>query len=280
MSINLQNVSYTYQAGTPFEGRALFNINLDILDGSYTAFIGHTGSGKSTIMQLLNGLHVPTTGIVSVDKQDITNYSKNKEIKSIRKHVGLVFQFPESQLFEETVLKDVAFGPQNFGVSPEEAEALAREKLALVGISENLFEKNPFELSGGQMRRVAIAGILAMQPKVLVLDEPTAGLDPKGRKELMTIFKKLHQSGMTIVLVTHLMDDVANYADFVYVLDKGKIILSGKPKTIFQQVSLLEKKQLGVPKVTKLAQRLVDRGIPISSLPITLEELKEVLKHG
>ncbi|HEQ4217472.1 TPA: ATP-binding cassette domain-containing protein, partial [Streptococcus pyogenes] len=205
---------------------------------------------------------------------------KNKEIKSIRKHVGLVFQFPESQLFEETVLKDVAFGPQNFGVSPEEAEALAREKLALVGISENLFEKNPFELSGGQMRRVAIAGILAMQPKVLVLDEPTAGLDPKGRKELMTIFKKLHQSGMTIVLVTHLMDDVANYADFVYVLDKGKIILSGKPKTIFQQVSLLEKKQLGVPKVTKLAQRLVDRGIPISSLPITLEELREVLKHG
>ncbi|MFB0653246.1 ATP-binding cassette domain-containing protein, partial [Streptococcus pyogenes] len=198
----------------------------------------------------------------------------------IRKHVGLVFQFPESQLFEETVLKDVAFGPQNFGVSPEEAEALAREKLALVGISENLFEKNPFELSGGQMRRVAIAGILAMQPKVLVLDEPTAGLDPKGRKELMTIFKKLHQSGMTIVLVTHLMDDVANYADFVYVLDKGKIILSGKPKTIFQQVSLLEKKQLGVPKVTKLAQRLVDRGIPISSLPITLEELREVLKHG
>ncbi|HHJ7378451.1 TPA: ATP-binding cassette domain-containing protein, partial [Streptococcus pyogenes] len=196
------------------------------------------------------------------------------------KHVGLVFQFPESQLFEETVLKDVAFGPQNFGVSPEEAEALAREKLALVGISENLFEKNPFELSGGQMRRVAIAGILAMQPKVLVLDEPTAGLDPKGRKELMTIFKKLHQSGMTIVLVTHLMDDVANYADFVYVLDKGKIILSGKPKTIFQQVSLLEKKQLGVPKVTKLAQRLVDRGIPISSLPITLEELREVLKHG
>ncbi|HEQ8841924.1 TPA: energy-coupling factor transporter ATPase [Streptococcus pyogenes] len=280
MSINLQNVSYTYQVGTPFEGRALFSINLDILDGSYTAFIGHTGSGKSTIMQLLNGLHVPTTGIVSVDKKDITNHSKNKEIKSIRKHVGLVFQFPESQLFEETVLKDVAFGPQNFGVSPEEAEALAREKLALVGISENLFEKNPFELSGGQMRRVAIAGILAMQPKVLVLDEPTAGLDPKGRKELMTIFKKLHQSGMTIVLVTHLMDDVANYADFVYVLDKGKIILSGKPKTIFQQVSLLEKKQLGVPKVTKLAQRLVDRGIPISSLPITLEELREVLKHG
>lgn len=274
MSINFQNVSYTYQAGTPFEGRALFDIDLTILDGSYTAFIGHTGSGKSTIMQLLNGLHTPTKGIVRVGKQEITNQSKNKDIKSVRKHVGLVFQFPESQLFEETVLKDVAFGPQNFGVSQEEAEALAREKLALVGISENLFDKNPFELSGGQMRRVAIAGILAMQPDVLVLDEPTAGLDPKGRKELMTLFKKLHQLGMTIVLVTHLMDDVANYADFVYVLEEGKIILSGEPKPVFQRVHFLEEKQLGVPKVTKFAQGLVDRGMALSSLPITLEELR------
>ena len=246
MSINFQNVSYTYQVGTPFEGRALFDIDLDILDNSYTAFIGHTGSGKSTIMQLLNGLHIPTQGTVRVGKQEITNQSKNKEIKSVRKHVGLVFQFPESQLFEETVLKDVAFGPQNFGVSQEKAEALAREKLALVGISENIFEKNPFELSGGQMRRVAIAGILAMQPNVLVLDEPTAGLDPKGRKELMTLFKKLHQLGMTIVLVTHLMDDVANYADFVYVLEEGKIILSGRPKSVFQRVHFLEEKQLSL----------------------------------
>ncbi|WP_165626073.1 energy-coupling factor transporter ATPase [Streptococcus equi] len=280
MSIHFQNVSYTYQAGTPFEGRALFDVNLDIVDGSYTAFIGHTGSGKSTIMQLLNGLHLPTTGKVTVAGKEITSQSKNKDIKPIRKQVGLVFQFPESQLFEETVLKDVAFGPQNFGVSQKEAEALAREKLTLVGISEELFGKNPFELSGGQMRRVAIAGILAMQPDILVLDEPTAGLDPKGRKELMSLFKSLHQSGMTIVLVTHLMDDVANYADFVYVLEAGKIILSGQPKAIFQHIDLLKEKQLGVPKVTAFAQRLVKQGFDFPYLPITLEELREVLKHG
>ncbi|HEL0699185.1 TPA: energy-coupling factor transporter ATPase [Streptococcus equi subsp. zooepidemicus] len=280
MSIHFQNVSYTYQSGTPFEGRALFDVNLDIVDGSYTAFIGHTGSGKSTIMQLLNGLHLPTTGKVTVAGKEITSQSKNKDIKPIRKQVGLVFQFPESQLFEETVLKDVAFGPQNFGVSQKEAEALAREKLTLVGISEDLFGKNPFELSGGQMRRVAIAGILAMQPDILVLDEPTAGLDPKGRKELMSLFKSLHQSGMTIVLVTHLMDDVANYADFVYVLEAGKIILSGQPKAIFQHIDLLKEKQLGVPKVTAFAQRLVKQGFDFPYLPITLEELREVLKHG
>ncbi|HEL1201287.1 TPA: energy-coupling factor transporter ATPase [Streptococcus equi subsp. zooepidemicus] len=280
MSIHFQNVSYTYQAGTPFEGRALFDVNLDIVDGSYTAFIGHTGSGKSTIMQLLNGLHLPTTGRVTVAGKEITSQSKNKDIKPIRKQVGLVFQFPESQLFEETVLKDVAFGPQNFGVSQKEAEVLAREKLTLVGISEELFGKNPFELSGGQMRRVAIAGILAMQPDILVLDEPTAGLDPKGRKELMSLFKSLHQSGMTIVLVTHLMDDVADYADFVYVLEAGKIILSGQPKAIFQHIDLLKEKQLGVPKVTAFAQRLAKQGFDLPYLPITLEELREVLKHG
>lgn len=280
MAINFQNVSYTYQEGTPFEGRALFDVNLEITDGSYTAFIGHTGSGKSTIMQLLNGLLVPSRGTVIVDGQEITHQSKNKDIKMVRKHVGLVFQFPESQLFEETVLKDVAFGPQNFGVSKEEAEQLAREKLTMVGISEELFEKNPFELSGGQMRQVAIAGILAMEPKVLVLDEPTAGLDPKGRRELMSLFKKLHHSGMTIVLVTHLMDDVANFADFVYILESGKIITSGLPKNIFQDVKLLEEKQLGVPKVTKFAQNLVEKGLDLPYLPITLNELREVINHG
>ena len=280
MAINFQNVSYTYQEGTPFEGRALFDVNLEITDGSYIAFIGHTGSGKSTIMQLLNGLLVPSRGTVIVDGQEITHQSKNKDIKMVRKHVGLVFQFPESQLFEETVLKDVAFGPQNFGVSKEEAEQLAREKLTMVGISEELFEKNPFELSGGQMRRVAIAGILAMEPKVLVLDEPTAGLDPKGRRELMSLFKKLHHSGMTIVLVTHLMDDVANFADFVYILESGKIITSGLPKNIFQDVKLLEEKQLGVPKVTKFAQNLVEKGLDLPYLPITLNELREVINHG
>ena len=280
MGITLESVNYTYQVGTPFEGRALFDINLSIKEGSYTAFIGHTGSGKSTIMQLLNGLNVPTEGAVIVDDIKITADSKNKDIKPVRKKVGLVFQFPESQLFEETVLKDVAFGPQNFGVSIEEAEQLAREKLAMVGISEEFFEKNPFELSGGQMRRVAIAGILAMEPEVLVLDEPTAGLDPKGRRELMDLFKKLHQNGMTIVLVTHLMDDVANYADYVNVLESGKLVRSGYPKEVFQDGDFLESKQLGVPKITKFAQQLVKRGLQLESLPITIEEFAEVVKHG
>ena len=280
MGITLESVNYTYQAGTPFEGRALFDINLSIKEGSYTAFIGHTGSGKSTIMQLLNGLNVPTEGAVIVDDIKITADSKNKDIKPVRKKVGLVFQFPESQLFEETVLKDVAFGPQNFGVSIEEAEQLAREKLAMVGTSEEFFEKNPFELSGGQMRRVAIAGILAMEPEVLVLDEPTAGLDPKGRRELMSLFKELNQNGMTIVLVTHLMDDVANYADYVNVLESGKLVRSGYPKEVFQDVDFLESKQLGVPKITKFAQQLVKRGLQLESLPITIEEFAEVVKHG
>lgn len=280
MGINLQEVSYTYQAGTPFEGRALFNVSLEIKDGSFTAFIGHTGSGKSTIMQLLNGLNTPTEGTVLVDDVAIRSDSKNKDIKNIRKKVGLVFQFPESQLFDETVLKDVAFGPQNFGISKEEAEKLAREKLAMVGISEELFEKNPFELSGGQMRRVAIAGILAMEPSILVLDEPTAGLDPKGRRELMTLFKELHQEGMTIVLVTHLMDDVSNYADWVYVLEKGRIVLSGSPKSVFQEIEFLESKQLGVPKITQFAAHLRERGITFDALPITLEEFVEAIKNG
>ena len=280
MGITLENVDYTYQAGTPFEGRALFNINLSITEGSYTAFIGHTGSGKSTIMQLLNGLNVPTKGCVLVDDVKITADSKNKEIESVRKKVGLVSQFPESQLFEETVLKDVAFGPQNFGVSKEEAEDIARDKLAMVGIGQEFFDKNPFELSGGQMRRVAIAGILAMEPDILVLDEPTAGLDPKGRRELMTLFKTLHQNGMTIVLVTHLMDDVANYADHVNILEGGHLVRSGHPKTIFQDVAFMKSKQLGVPKITQFAQDLVDRGLKLENLPITIEEFVEVITHG
>ena len=277
MGIILDNVSYTYQEGTPFASAALSDVSLTIEDGSYTAIIGHTGSGKSTILQLLNGLLVPTKGSVRVFDTLITSTSVNKQIRQIRKQVGLVFQFAENQIFEETVLKDVAFGPQNFGVSVEEAEAIAREKLALVGIDESLFERSPFELSGGQMRRVAIAGILAMEPRILVLDEPTAGLDPIGRKELMTLFKKLHQDGITIVLVTHLMDDVAEFADQVYVMEKGKLVKGGKPSLVFQNVEFMEKIQLGVPKITRFAQRLVDRGISFEQLPITIEEFKEFI---
>lgn len=277
MGIILDNVSYTYQEGTPFASAALSDVSLTIEDGSYTAIIGHTGSGKSTILQLLNGLLVPTEGSVRVFDTLITSTSVNKQIRQIRKQVGLVFQFAENQIFEETVLKDVAFGPQNFGVSAEEAEAIAREKLDLVGIDESLFERSPFELSGGQMRRVAIAGILAMEPSILVLDEPTAGLDPIGRKELMNLFKKLHQDGITIVLVTHLMDDVAEFADQVYVMEKGKLVKGGKPSLIFQQVEFMEKIQLGVPKITRFAQRLANRGVSFKQLPITIEEFKEFI---
>ena len=277
MGIALENVSFTYQEGTPLASTALSDVSLTIEDGSYTALIGHTGSGKSTILQLLNGLLVPSQGSVRVFDTLITSTSKNKDIRQIRKQVGLVFQFAENQIFEETVLKDVAFGPQNFGVSEEDAEKIAREKLALVGIDESLFNRSPFELSGGQMRRVAIAGILAMEPAILVLDEPTAGLDPLGRKELMNLFKKLHQSGMTIVLVTHLMDDVAEYANQVYVMEKGRLVKGGKPSDIFQDVVFMEEVQLGVPKITAFCKRLADRGVSFKRLPIKIEEFKESL---
>ena len=277
MGIALENVSFTYQEGTPLASTALSDVSLTIEDGSYTALIGHTGSGKSTILQLLNGLLVPSQGSVRVFDTLITSTSKNKDIRQIRKQVGLVFQFAENQIFEETVLKDVAFGPQNFGVSEEDAEQIAREKLALVGINESLFNRSPFELSGGQMRRVAIAGILAMEPAILVLDEPTAGLDPLGRKELMNLFRKLHQSGMTIVLVTHLMDDVAEYANQVYVMEKGRLVKGGKPSDIFQDVVFMEEVQLGVPKITAFCKRLADRGVSFKRLPIKIEEFKESL---
>ena len=277
MGIALENVSFTYQEGTPLASTALSDVSLTIEDGSYTALIGHTGSGKSTILQLLNGLLVPSQGSVRVFDTLITSTSKNKDIRQIRKQVGLVFQFAENQIFEETVLKDVAFGPQNFGVSEEDAEQIAREKLALVGIDESLFNRSPFELSGGQMRRVAIAGILAMEPAILVLDEPTAGLDPLGRKELMNLFNKLHQSGMTIVLVTHLMDDVAEYANQVYVMEKGCLVKFGKPSDVFQDVVFMEEVQLGVPRITAFCKRLADRGVSFKRLPIKIEEFKESL---
>ena len=277
MGIALENVSFTYQEGTPLASTALSDVSLTIEDGSYTALIGHTGSGKSTILQLLNGLLVPSQGSVRVFDTLITSTSKNKDIRQIRKQVGLVFQFAENQIFEETVLKDVAFGPQNFGVSEEDAEQIAREKLALVGIDESLFNRSPFELSGGQMRRVAIAGILAMEPAILVLDEPTAGLDPLGRKELMNLFNKLHQSGMTIVLVTHLMDDVAEYANQVYVMEKGCLVKFGKPSDVFQDVIFMDEVQLGVPKITAFCKRLADRGVSFKRLPIKIEEFKESL---
>lgn len=278
--IKFDKVNFTYQPNTPFASRALFDINLEVAEGSYTALIGHTGSGKSTLLQHLNGLLQPTEGKVNIDDIVILASSKQKEIKPARKKVGVVFQFPESQLFEETVLKDVAFGPQNFGVSQEEALKIAREKLELVGLAEKNFEKSPFELSGGQMRRVAIAGILAMEPKVLVLDEPTAGLDPKARIEMMELFSHLHQEGQTVVLVTHNMDDVAEYADKVYLLEKGRVISSGSPQDVFQNVEFLMQHELGVPKTTEFAVKLEQRGVVFDRLPIKRQELIQMLKEA
>lgn len=279
MGISLKNVYYTYQEGSPFEGQALSDISLEIKDRSYTAIVGHTGSGKSTLLQLLNGLLCPTQGEIQFDDFVLDRESDQKKMKHLRKKVGLVFQFPESQLFAETVLADVAFGPQNFGVSRERAEEIAKDKLAVVGLNDAIYNKSPFELSGGQMRRVAIAGILAIEPEILVLDEPTAGLDPAGRKELMALFETLHKNGMTIVLVTHTMDDVANFADTVYVLKGGNLVLEGSPSSVFQEVEYLQKIQLGVPKITNFALQLQQKGLKFERLPIKIKELKEMLLH-
>ena len=279
MDIRFEKVNFTYQPNSPFEQKVLFDIDLDIKEGSYTALVGHTGSGKSTILQHLNALLKPTEGIVNIGDRAITPETDNKNLKPIRKKVGIVFQFPEAQLFEETIARDIAFGPKNFGVSEEEALALAKEKLALVGLDESYLERSPFDLSGGQMRRVAIAGVLAMEPEVLVLDEPTAGLDPQGRKEMMEMFNRLHkEKNMTIVLVTHLMDDVANFADFVYVLEKGRVVKSGTPEAVFQDVPWLHEKQLGVPTAADFAQLLVEKGLTFEEgLPLTADALAQAI---
>jgi len=251
---------------------------MTIKDGSYTAIVGHTGSGKSTLLQHLNALLKPTQGTVKIGERIITPESNNKNLKQIRKKVGIVFQFPEAQLFEETVAKDIMFGPKNFGVPDEQARQLAEEYLELVGLPADILEKSPFDLSGGQMRRVAIAGVLAMEPDVLVLDEPTAGLDPQGRKEMMAMFEALHkQKKMTIVLVTHLMDDVADFADYVYVLEKGQLVKEGTPRDVFQDFSWLEEKQLGVPTATRFAQKLMAKGVSFKMLPLTAKELADMI---
>ncbi|MEO1783333.1 MULTISPECIES: energy-coupling factor ABC transporter ATP-binding protein [Enterococcus] len=278
MDIRFEKVDFTYQPGTPFETRALFDIDLEVKAGSYTALVGHTGSGKSTLLQHLNALLKPTSGVVTIGDRRITPETDNKNLKPIRKKVGIVFQFPEAQLFEETVAKDIAFGPKNFGVSEEEARKLAAEYLALVGLDETYMERSPFDLSGGQMRRVAIAGVLAMEPEVLVLDEPTAGLDPQGRKEMMEMFQRLHdEKGLTIVLVTHLMDDVADFADYVYVLEKGHIAKCGTPQEVFADVGWVEEKQIGVPTATAFAEKLVAKGFQFDHLPLTAEDLADQL---
>lgn len=277
MDITFEKVGYTYQKGTPFESRALYDIDFNIKDGSYTALVGHTGSGKSTILRHLNALNKPTEGKVTIGDREIISSTDNKNLKGIRKKVGIVFQFPESQLFEETIAKDIAFGPKNFGATDEQGIAIAKRMLPLVGLDETYMERSPFDLSGGQMRRVAIAGVLAMEPEVLVLDEPTAGLDPQGRKEMMEMFNQLHEEQqITIVLVTHLMEDVAEYADHIVILEQGTVVKEGAPEIIFQDEPWLESKQLDVPAAVSFATRLEKKtGIHLGDLPLTTDILAD-----
>ena len=278
MDIRFKQVGFAYQAGTPFEMRALHDVSFSIEDGSYVAIIGHTGSGKSTILQHLNALLKPTEGLVELGDKTIDSTTGNKDLKPLRKKVGIVFQFPEAQLFEETVEKDIAFGPKNFGVSEEEALKIAAEVVKTVGLPEEVLKKSPFDLSGGQMRRVAIAGVLAMKPEVLVLDEPTAGLDPKGRLEMMEMFYKLNKGqNMTIVLVTHQMNDVSDYADHVIVIEAGNVVKEGSPKEVFSDASWLLEKQLGVPTTLAFVEKLKEKGWSTDKMPLTLDELANAI---
>ena len=278
MDIRFKQVGFAYQAGTPFEMRALHDVSFSVKDGSYVAIIGHTGSGKSTILQHLNALLKPTEGIVELGDKTIDSTTGNKDLKPLRKKVGIVFQFPEAQLFEETVEKDIAFGPKNFGVSEEEALNIAAEVIQTVGLPADVLKKSPFDLSGGQMRRVAIAGVLAMKPEVLVLDEPTAGLDPKGRLEMMEMFYKLNkEQNMTIVLVTHQMNDVSDYADHVVVIESGKVVKEGSPKEVFADASWLLEKQLGVPITLAFVEKLKEKGWTTDKMPLTLDELADAI---
>ena len=278
MDIRFKQVGFAYQAGTPFEMIALHDVTFSVKDGSYVAIIGHTGSGKSTILQHLNALLKPTEGIVELGDKIIDSTTGNKDLKPLRKKVGIVFQFPEAQLFEETVEKDIAFGPKNFGVSEEEALNIAAEVVKTVGLPEEVLKKSPFDLSGGQMRRVAIAGVLAMKPEVLVLDEPTAGLDPKGRLEMMEMFYKLNkEQNMTIVLVTHQMNDVSDYADHVIVIESGNVVKEGSPKEVFSDASWLLEKQLGVPTTLAFVEKLKEKGWSTDKMPLTLDELADAI---
>ena len=276
MAIEFKHVSYTYQVGTPFEQQALDDISVKIADGSFTALVGHTGSGKSTFIQHLNGLLKPTAGEIHINDQLITPQTKNKELDDLRHQVGILFQFSENQLFEETVLKDIAFAPKNFGKSESEAEDLARAKAKLVGLDDQLLERSPFELSGGQMRRVALAGILAMEPQILVLDEPLIGLDPIGKRETMQIFKQLHESEkMTILIVTHNMDDVADYADQVIALERGKLIAAQSKQEFFSDPQWLYQHHLGLPRAAEFAARLMQKGMQWDALPLNVDELAQ-----
>ncbi|ADU28443.1 energy-coupling factor transporter ATPase [Evansella cellulosilytica] len=258
MQIKTEALNYTYKKNTPFEKKAIRDINVTIPANSFNVMIGKTGSGKSTLLQLLNGMLVPTSGNVVIGEYTINSKIKKKSLHPIRKVVGTVFQNPENQLFSDTVLQDVMYGPLNFGFTKRQSEAQAREAMELVGIAESLFSRSPFQLSGGQMRRVAIAGVLACQPKVLFLDEPTAGLDPQGHDDIMTLFQKWYKEreDRSIILITHEMEDAAKYGDNIYILHEGEIVLEGHRTEIFQQVELLDKLGLDIPVASRLLSKL------------------------
>ena len=278
MSIRAENLNYIYGQGTPFEQYALKDVSFEIPDGQFVGLIGHTGSGKSTLIQHLNGLLRATSGAVYYNNENI--YAEGYNLKQLRTRVGLVFQYPEHQLFEVDVFTDVCFGPKNMGLSKTEIEARAREAMEMVGLDESFYEKSPFELSGGQKRRVAIAGVLAMRPEVLILDEPTAGLDPKGRDEILDQVSALQKArGMTVILVSHSMEDVARYVDRLMVMNAGQKVYDGTPKEVFRHYKELEKIGLSAPQVTYIVQGLRERGIPVNEDVTTVPEAKaEILR--
>ena len=264
MSIRFENVFFTYQKNTPFEFSALKNINLTINEGDFVSIIGHTGSGKSTLIQQINALLKPTEGKVYVGEYIVSNEKKIKNLKQLKKYAGLVFQFPEYQLFEETVLKDVCFGPKNFNEDEKTCKNKAIKALEMVGIDSSLYNKSPFDLSGGQKRRVAIAGIIALQPKILILDEPTAGLDPKGEKDIMELFKKIHENDTTIIMVSHNMNNVLKYSNRAIVMNEGEIVLNDTPTNLFKRDDLFIKYNIKEPNVICFAKNLIKGGLNIN----------------
>lgn len=280
MIMKIENLNYIYNENTPFEKKALDNINLEINQGEFIGLIGHTGSGKSTLVQHLNGLVKPTSGRIIIDGVDITE--KKSNLKEIRQKVGLVFQYPEHQLFEETIYKDIAFGPKNLGLSKEEVEERVKESMEQVGMDfETLKDRSPFELSGGQKRRVAIAGVIAMHPKILVLDEPTAGLDPRGRDEVLGEILKIYKKrNITVILVSHNMEDIAKLVNRILVMDKGKLAMDNTPLEIFKRSDELKKIGLGIPQITEFMKRFYEKQkktkkIDNTDIVLTVEEAKE-----
>lgn len=279
MSIILDKVNYRYSQGTAYQVQALSDVSLKIEDGEFIGIIGHTGSGKSTLIQHLNGLIKATSGGIYFNGQDI--YDKDYNMKNLRSKVGLVFQYPEHQLFETTIFADVCFGPKNLGLDKKTVELRAYEALRNVGFPEELFYQPPFDLSGGQKRRVAIAGVLAMKPEVLILDEPTAGLDPKGRDEILDLISQMHKElGITIILVSHSMEDVAKYVDRIIVMNQGSVMFDGVPKEVFRHYKELEEIGLAAPQVTYLMHELRKKGLPVSLDVTTVEEAKRSILNA